>query len=90
MTSLYNFLRFILIVGLSLAFFERPAHAYVDPGTGSMLMQLLLGGVAGLAIIFKLYWNRIKAALGFRKADERAQSPVRDVASPRADQRPPK
>ena len=24
-----------------------PAHAYLDPGTGSMILQVLLGGVAG-------------------------------------------
>ena len=28
----------------------RPAHAYLDPGTGSMILQLVLGGVAGGAI----------------------------------------
>jgi hypothetical protein len=34
------------------------AWAYLDPGTGSMILQLLLGGVAGLVIIVKLYWQR--------------------------------
>ena len=27
--------------------FSTPARAYLDPGTGTMLVQLLLGGVAG-------------------------------------------
>lgn len=35
-----------------------PAWAYLDPGTGSMLLQLLLGGIAGIAMILKLYWRR--------------------------------
>lgn len=35
-----------------------PAHAYLDPGTGSMLLQLMLGGVAGLMVIGKLYLRR--------------------------------
>jgi hypothetical protein len=39
------------------------AHAYIDPGTGSVLLQLLLGGLAGLAITLKLTWQRIKSAL---------------------------
>ncbi|HBP87892.1 MAG TPA: hypothetical protein PKK23_21295 [Nitrospirales bacterium] len=34
------------------------AAAYLDPGTGSMILQLLLGGIAGAAIIIKLYWRR--------------------------------
>ena len=36
------------------------AHAYLDPGSGSMLLQLLLGGVAGIAAVGKLYWEQIK------------------------------
>jgi hypothetical protein len=41
-----------------------PAYAYLDPGTGSMLLQLLLGGVAGALVIGKLYWARIKSFFG--------------------------
>ena len=33
-----------------------PAYAYLDPGTGSMLLQMLLGGVAGALVVGKLYW----------------------------------
>jgi hypothetical protein len=44
-----------------------PAHAYLDPGSGSMMLQLLLGGVAGAGVILKLYWGRLKAALGLGK-----------------------
>ncbi|MCF8063124.1 MAG: hypothetical protein K9M82_11445 [Deltaproteobacteria bacterium] len=40
--------------------FVRNAYAYLDPGSGSMLLQILLGGVAGVAVIGKLYWSRIK------------------------------
>ena len=43
------------------------AHAYLDPGTGSMVLQLLLGGVAGLVIVLKLYWHRILSCIGLRK-----------------------
>lgn len=35
-----------------------PASAYIDPGTGSMILQLMLGGVAGLMVIGKLYFQR--------------------------------
>jgi len=34
------------------------AWAYLDPGTGSMVLQLLLGGIAGAVLIVKLYWRR--------------------------------
>lgn len=36
-----------------------PAHAYLDPATGSIILQVLLGGVAGMALVAKLYWHRL-------------------------------
>ncbi len=33
--------------------------AYLDPGTGSMLVQLVVGGAAAVAVAAKLYWRRI-------------------------------
>lgn len=38
--------------------------AYLDPSAGSMMLQIVLGGVAGLAIALKLFWARILLALG--------------------------
>ena len=37
------------------------AAAYLDPGTGSMILQIILGGVAGLMVIGKLYWAKFKS-----------------------------
>jgi hypothetical protein len=41
-----------------------PAQAYLDPGTGSMILQLILGGVAGALIVLKLYWHRFLSFFG--------------------------
>jgi hypothetical protein len=43
--------------------------AYLDPGTGSMLVQLLVGGVAAAGVALKLYWHRILRLLRIRKAE---------------------
>jgi hypothetical protein len=40
--------------------------AYIDPSAGGMLVQMLLAGTAGLAVLGKLYWTRIKSALGIK------------------------
>jgi hypothetical protein len=61
----------LLLVALLVAAFERPAHAYLDPGSGSMLMQVLLGGVAGVAVIVKLYWRGLLSFLRIRPRDDR-------------------
>ena len=44
--------------------------AYLDPGTGSMLVQLLVGGLAAAAVAIKLYWYRILRLLRIRKDPE--------------------
>ncbi len=48
------------------------AEAYLDPGSGSMLLQLVLGGLAGLAVLTKLYWQRLLGLL--RRAPQQAAS----------------
>ena len=55
-----------------------PAHAYLDPGTGSMFLQLLLGGVAGLAVLLKLYRQRLLSffGLGHQESDIVAKGDV--------------
>lgn len=35
------------------------AHAYIEPGFGSLLIQALLGGLVGGIVIFKSYWYKI-------------------------------
>ncbi len=49
---------------------SQPAYAYIDPGAGSMLLQLLLGGVAGLFVFFRLFKQKILKLFGFGKDDE--------------------
>lgn len=41
-----------------------PAYAYLDPGTGSMMLQALMAGVVGGLAIGRLYWTRLKSLLG--------------------------
>ena len=43
--------------------------AYLDPGTGSMLVQLLVGGVAAAGVAAKLYWRRLLRLLRIRKSE---------------------
>ncbi|MFL6200000.1 MAG: hypothetical protein ACJ76J_12540 [Thermoanaerobaculia bacterium] len=46
--------------------------AYLDPSAGSMMLQLILGGLAGVAIALRLFWARILTAVGLgrKKSDE--------------------
>ena len=48
-------------LAVQLAGFSAAAHAYLDPGTGSILVQSLLAGIAGAVAVISLYWQRVKA-----------------------------
>ena len=70
----------IAISMLLLGAFSTPAQAYLDPGTGSMILQLMLGGVAGIAVAGRFYWDRLLTLLRIRSsADESERS--RDAAA---------
>jgi hypothetical protein len=56
----------------------REAYAYLDPGTGSFLLQILLAGFLGLMLTLRLFRERIAAifkALLRRKPTETAEEP---------------
>jgi hypothetical protein len=50
-----------ILLGLFMVGFTQPAHAYLDPGTGSMLLQGIIGGIAAGFAVLSLTWHRIKA-----------------------------
>jgi hypothetical protein len=52
-------------VAAFLALWTVPAYAYLDPTTGSILLQGLLAGIAGVMMVGRLFWTRLKAF--FRK-----------------------
>ena len=68
--------KFLALATLVLAWTALPAHAYLDPASGSMFLQLLLGGVAGVALLVKLYWFKLLHFLGIRKEDDGEQPPA--------------
>lgn len=53
-----------------------PAHAYLDPGTGSIMLQAIIGGVAAGLFVLRGYFYRLKDWLGLvpQRADEKQQT----------------
>ncbi len=39
------------------------AHAYIDPGTGNYLLQLVLAALFGALFVLKMFWAKIKNAV---------------------------
>lgn len=57
----------IVILGLTLAMPNGYALAYLDPGSGSLIIQLLIAGLLGLAVAGRLFWNQLLTLLRIKK-----------------------
>jgi hypothetical protein len=51
----------LIIFGLFYLIFPQVAFAYLDPGTGSFIIQLLIAGLLAASFTVKLFWGKIKA-----------------------------
>lgn len=63
------------LASITVLSYTVPASAYLDPGTGSMMLQALLAGVAGAAVVGRLYWHRVKSFLTSRFSAKRRNGP---------------
>jgi len=39
------------------------AYAYIDPGSGSIVIQAIIGALVGVGITLKVYWAKIRMAI---------------------------
>ena len=62
-SSVFHILRFIVPL-------------YIDPTAGGILLQVILGGFAGVAVLVKLFWYRLTSV--FRRSKEESE----DVEAP--------
>lgn len=46
--------------------------SYMDPGSGSLLAQAAVAGVAGAAVAFKMGWRRTAALLDGKRRRDRS------------------
>jgi hypothetical protein len=53
----------LFVLLLATAVFPSAAHAYLDPGTGSVILQVLVAGVLGALFTIKSWWRTVKAYL---------------------------
>jgi hypothetical protein len=43
------------------------AHAYLDPGTGSIILQATIAAVASSLFAIKMYWFKLKSMFGMKR-----------------------
>ena len=50
-----------ILAALFLADGVSPAYAYLDPGAGSMIVQGIIGAIAGATVVIGIYWGKVAA-----------------------------
>ena len=63
----------IIALCVSLLGYAPVASAYLDPGTGSMILSAIIGLFATAALAIKTYWYKIKRLLTGKQAARQAQ-----------------
>ena len=52
--------KYILVTITLLFFLSNDAYAYLDPGSGSIILQAILGFIAAALATASYYWNKLK------------------------------
>ena len=71
--------QFILLILSAIVVLEKDAYAYIDPGSGSIMLQMLVAGLLGAAFTLKTYWRRI---VSYFKKDFTEQETVTEEEKP--------
>ena len=58
---------------------------YLDPGSGSLILQAVLGGVAGVGVAFRAFRQRMKRR---RQGESEVTDPAEEAADPGQEEDP--
>ena len=53
----------------------KPDH-YLDPGSGSMIIQMVIAAVLGVGVAIRVFWKNIKAFFNRNKQAENELDPT--------------
>lgn len=64
--------RVIALALAALLALASPAQAYLDPGTGSMIVSAVIGAIAAMALALKMFWYNVAGRLrGLKRQHQR-------------------
>lgn len=68
----------VVYSSIFLTFMTGHAFAYLDPGTGSMILQGILAAVAGSMFFLRMYWYKFKSFIFGKSRDEKTPPDEKD------------
>ena len=68
--SLYHFRHVVLLFLIAITILPSRAWAYIDPGTGSFVIQGIIAVIIGGGLAFKMFWKKIFGKSGDQDYDD--------------------
>jgi hypothetical protein len=68
--EMINIVAYAILCALAVFGFPGRAEAYLDPTTGSMALQVIMGGVLAASLAMKVYWKRFASLFRRRKPED--------------------
>lgn len=65
----------IILYVLILVFYAPSAYAYIDPGSGSALISIIIGAFVGLGLAIKTFWYKITGIFRRKSDSDIAENP---------------
>jgi hypothetical protein len=53
----------------------HPIPAYLDPTSGSIAFQVAISSLLAAAAVFRLYWDKVKHAIRWKRTPEAGREP---------------
>ena len=63
------------VMTVALGLLATPAEAYLDPGTGSYVFQMVAAAVVSVGFLVRAYWHRVRGFLARRDRSTAAKPP---------------
>jgi hypothetical protein len=54
------------VMAVALGLLATPAYAYLDPGTGSYVFQMVAAAIVSVGFVARAYWHRVRGLFARR------------------------
>jgi len=61
---------YVALVIIALSIYPATAHAYIDPGSGSALMSIIIGAFVAVGLAIKSFWYKITGIFTGKSAQD--------------------
>ncbi len=82
----------LLFIFLFILCIPHAANAYIDPVTGSIVLQAIVGAIATALFFIKLYWKKLKrffAKMMGKEVPDEDEDEIADIKKEKADEETP-